>query len=53
MQGISGRIQRRVPRIRDARDTRKDAMTQPRFKEVVPNAKHPPGGLLKTQFEEI
>ena len=42
MHGISERTQRRVPRIRDARDTRKDAMTKPRFKEVVPNAKHPP-----------
>ena len=41
MHGISERTQRRVPRIRDARDTRKDAMTKPRFKEVVPNAKHP------------
>ena len=48
MQGISGRIQRRVPRIRDARDTRKDAMTKPRCKEVVPNAKHPARNRLST-----
>ena len=48
MQGISERIQRRVPRIRDARDTRKDAMTKPRFKEVVPNAKHPSEPRLST-----
>ena len=26
----------------NARGTRKDAMTKPGFKEVVPNAKHPP-----------
>ena len=26
----------------NARDTRKDAMTKPRFKEVVPYDKHPP-----------
>ena len=26
----------------NARDTRKDAMTKPRFKEVVPHDKHPP-----------
>jgi hypothetical protein len=31
-----------VSRARNARDTRKDAMSQPRFKEVVPYATHSP-----------
>jgi hypothetical protein len=33
--------QRRVP-CKSARDTRKEAMTKPRFKEVVPYDQHAP-----------